>query len=148
MAFRIRSVEREDKAIWRELFDGYLQFYKIELVEELVQLTWERLLDPNFNSFGLVAESESEVMGIAHYSFQNSTWAIKNYCYLEDLFVARDARGKGLGKLFIDSILEIARKEGSSRLYWNTDATNEVARKLYDRYTKASEKVQYRIQLK
>lgn len=147
MTFRIRPVERADKTIWEELFEDYLGFYKTESSRDLIQLTWERLLDPNFNSFGLVAEVEGDVLGVTHYSFQNSTWALKNYCYLEDLFVSPNARGKGVGRGLIDSVLEIARKEGSSRLYWNTDATNDVARKLYDTYTAASEKVQYRIQL-
>ena len=147
MTFRIRPVEHEDKTIWEELFKDYLGFYKTESSRDLIQLTWERLLDPNFNSFGLVAEVKGDVLGVTHYSFQNSTWAVKNYCYLEDLFVSPTARGKGVGRGLIDTVLEIARQEGSSRLYWNTDATNGVARKLYDTYTGASEKVQYRIQL-
>ena len=118
----------------------------IRPIEPTDTTIWERLLDPNFNSFGLVAEVDGEVLGMTHYSFQNSTWAPKHYCYLEDLFVSPDARGKGLGRGLIDAVFEIARKEGSSRVYWNTDATNEVARKLYDTYTNASGKVQYRIQ--
>lgn len=147
MTFRNRPVERKDKTIWQGLFGDYLRFYETELSTDLIELTWERLLDTNFNSFGLVAEVEGEVLGVVHYSFQNSTWAVKNYCYLEDLFVSPHARGMGLGRGLIDSVLEIARKEGSCRIYWNTDATNDVARKLYDNYTSASGKVQYRIQL-
>ena len=56
-------------------------------------------------------------------------------------------RGKGLGRALIDAVKEIAETAGSSRLYWNTDRTNEVARKLYDSYTNESGKVQYRIPL-
>ena len=147
MTFQIRPIEPTDKATWEILFHGYLDFYKTELSEDLIELAWERLLDPDFNSYGLVAESEGEVLGICHYSFQNSTWARKNYCYLEDLYVSPTTRGKGLGRGLIDAVLEIARNEGSSRIYWNTDATNETARKLYDTYTEVSGKVQYRIQL-
>lgn len=147
MTFQLRPVEPKDKPTWEDLFNGYLNFYKIGLSSDLIQLAWERLLDPEFNSFGLVAEADGEVLGICHYSFQNSTWARKNYCYLEDLYVSPSARGKGLGRGLIDAVLKIAREEGSSRIYWNTDATNETARKLYDTYTEASGKVQYRIQL-
>ena len=94
-----------------------------------------------------MAEVDGEVLGICHYSFQNSTWAARNYCYLEDLYVSPASRGQGLGRALIDAVIEIARSEGSSRIYWNTDATNETARKLYDTYAKESGKVQYRIQL-
>ncbi len=147
MTFHIRPLEPSDKATWEILFKGYINFYKAELSRELIELAWERLLDSDFNSYGLVAESAGDVLGIAHYSFQNSTWARKNYCYLEDLYVSPSARGKGLGRGLIDVVLKIAREEGSSRIYWNTDATNETARKLYDTFTEVSGKVQYRIQL-
>lgn len=56
-------------------------------------------------------------------------------------------RGKGIGRALIDAVAEIAINKGSSRLYWNTDATNTTARKLYDSYTVESGKVQYRIPL-
>ena len=147
MIFQIRPVESKDKTTWEILFNGYLDFYETELSDELIQLAWERLLDPDFNSFGLVAETDGGVLGICNYSYQNSTWALKNYCYLEDLFVSVDARGQGLGRGLIDAVIGIAREAGSSRIYWNTDATNETARKLYDTYTQASGKVQYRIQM-
>ena len=148
MDLQVRPIEFQDKVIWEMLFAGYLEFYGAQLSSEQVELTWKRLLDPQFNSYGLVAEIDGNIVGISHYSFQNSTWAEKNYCYLEDLFVSPASRGVGAGKKLVDSVLDIARLEDSSRLFWNTDATNVSARKLYDTYVKASGKVQYRIQLK
>lgn len=93
MTFRIRPVESEDETIWKELFEGYT-----ELNRDLIQLTWERLLDPNFNSFGLIADVEGDILGITHYSFQNSTWALKTIAisktYLSRLMLAaRDWEG-------------------------------------------------------
>ncbi len=144
---QIRPLQPGDKPIWKELFDGYLKFYETELSPEQIELTWQRLLDPTFNSHGLALEVEGRVFGLTHYSFQNSTWAPENYCYLEDLYVSPKERSAGLGKALINSVLEIAKKAGSSRLYWNTDGTNEVARRLYDTFTQVSGKVQYRIKL-
>jgi GNAT superfamily N-acetyltransferase len=129
------------------LWNGYLEFYKTELSDDQTELTWVRLLDENFNLYCLVAEVDGALKGLTHYSFQTSTWAPKNYCYLEDLFTDSVERGKGLGRLLINSVKEIAVSEGSSRLYWNTDVTNETARKLYDSYSLESGKVQYRISL-
>jgi GNAT superfamily N-acetyltransferase len=144
---RIRRFAPEDHASWLSLWRGYIEFYKAEIPESQYELTWNRLLDPSYESLGLVADIDGEVRGIVHYSFQTSTWASKNYCYLEDLFVAPESRGLGLGRALIDAVKDIAMSAGSSRLYWNTDATNETARKLYDSYTLESGKVQYRIQL-
>ena len=144
---QVRALLPSDRSAWDPLWQGYLKFYKTELSDEQSELTWQRLLDPNFNLHCLVAEVDGVVQGITHYSFQNSTWAPKNYCYLEDLFVEPTLRGGGIGRLLIDGVKSIANAAGSSRLYWNTDATNETARKLYDSYVMESGKVQYRIAL-
>ena len=129
--------------LWR----GYIEFYKASIPEEMFEVTWQRLMDPSYNEHGLGAELDGKLEGITHYSFQNSTWAITNYCYLEDLFVNPDVRGAGLGRALIDEVKKVAIGAGSQRLYWNTDSTNSTARKLYDSYTLESGKVQYRIPL-
>jgi GNAT superfamily N-acetyltransferase len=143
----IRPLIADDKNQWLPLWHGYLVFYKTELTSEQTELTWQRLLDTNFNLHCLVVEVDGTIQGLTHYSFQTSTWASKNYCYLEDLFTAPASRGQGLGRQLIEAVKEIAVSEGSSRLYWNTDITNETARKLYDSYSLESGKVQYRISL-
>jgi GNAT superfamily N-acetyltransferase len=144
---RVRELSESDRGIWLSLWRGYLEFYKTTAPDVQYELTWKRLLDNEYNLYGLVAEVDGKVCGIVHYTFQNSTRSPINYCYLEDLFVDPLIRGKGAGRALIDAVQDIAVKAGSSRLYWNTDATNEVARKLYDSYVKESGKVQYRIPL-
>ena len=144
---KIREIQPEDKAVWQHLWRGYIEFYKANIPAPQDDLTWRRLLDPDYELHGLIAEKDGMALGITHYSFQTSTWAPKNYCYLEDLFVDPQSRGQGLGRALIDAVKEIAISAGSSRLYWNTDSTNETARKLYDSYTNESGKVQYRIAL-
>ena len=144
---RVRELSESDRDIWLSLWRGYLEFYKTTAPDVQYELTWKRLLDNVYNMYGLVAEVDGKVCGIVHYTFQNSTRSPINYCYLEDLFVDPLIRGKGAGRALIDAVQDIAIKTGSSRLYWNTDATNETARKLYDSYVKESGKVQYRIPL-
>ena len=144
---RVRELSESDRDIWLSLWRGYLEFYKTTAPDVQYELTWKRLLDNEYNMYGLVAEVDGKVCGIVHYTFQNSTRSPNNYCYLEDLFVDPLIRGKGAGRALIDAVQDIAIKAGSSRLYWNTDATNEVARKLYDSYVMESGKVQYRIPL-
>ena len=143
----VRALRAADKSQWLPLWDGYLEFYKTKLSDEQTELTWKRLLDESYNLYCLVVEVDDSIKGLTHYSFQTSTWAPKNYCYLEDLFTDPAERGKGIGRLLIDSVKEIAIAQGSSRLYWNTDETNSTARKLYDSYSLDSGKVQYRISL-
>jgi GNAT superfamily N-acetyltransferase len=143
----VRELRESDKSTWLTLWRGYIEFYEATIPEDQSELTWTRLLDSGYNSYGLVAEVDGKVCGLVHYSFQTSTWSPIGYCYLEDLFVDPAIRGNGVGRALIDAVHDIAVKSGFSRLYWNTDATNATARKLYDSYIKESGKVQYRIAL-
>ena len=144
---KVRDLHSNDKKEWLELWDGYLKLYKTDLSIEQTELTWNRLLDKNYNSFCLVADLDGKVLGIANYSFQTSTWSQNNYCYLEDLFVKNDIRRSGVGGALIEAVKQIAKDSGSTRLYWNTDKNNEIARNLYDKFASEAGFVQYRVQL-
>jgi GNAT superfamily N-acetyltransferase len=81
----------------------------------------------------LVAEESGELIGLTHYIFHRSTTRLHHICYLQDLFTAEHARGRGVARRLIETVYEAARSAGSSRVYWQTHATNETARLLYDK---------------
>ena len=60
-------------------------------------------------------------------------WKIQEICYLQDLFVIPQNRGKKIGQLLIEGVYERADKYGAPSVYWLTQKTNVPARKLYDR---------------
>ena len=72
-----------------------------------------------------------------------STWTVAPVCYLEDLFVAPSFRGDGIGRLLIQDLVDRAKSNGWSRLYWHTRANNP-ARHLYEEFAKADDFVRYR----
>ena len=143
MTTTVRKVEIADKERWRELFNAYIVFYESELTEEQYELTWNRI-HSDFNMHGLVAERDGKIIGIAHYLFRPSTWAVNDFCYLEDLFVDPSVRGTGAGRALIEALKEIAQAAGSNRLYWTTAPDNATARRLYDSVA-TTNRVQYRI---
>jgi len=145
MNLSIRPVELGDKERWLQLWKGYLTFYKTEFSADKTEVTWKRLLDPNFNLYCLVAQDDGQIMGMTTFNFQNSTWSENGQCLLEDLFVDQSIRGQGIGRALIDAVINEAKKRGCSRVYWNTDETNQTARKLYDTYVLESGKRQYRV---
>lgn len=147
MSIQVRELTAADSEAWLPLWNGYLDFYSEKLPDGLTELTWQRIIDTDFNSHGLGAFEGENLLGIVHYNFQNSTISVNGFVLLEDLFVSADARGKGVGRKLIDAVKERAESAGCSRLYWDTDRTNETARKLYDSYVKEAGKVQYRLPL-
>ena len=143
----IRPVVAADKSQWLILWQGYLDFYKTTLSSEQSELTWNRIMDADFNMNCAVAEEAGKVIGFVTYNVQNSTWSANGHCYLEDLFVDPTTRGSGIGRSLIDYVKVFAVENKCSRLYWNTDEDNDVARKLYDTYVMESGKRQYRVPL-
>jgi len=94
-----------------------------------------------------LAVLDDSAVGFAIHQHHPSTWVMGDDCYLEDLFVAPEARGKGAGRALIEDLIGLARGRGWKRLYWNTDADNAAARRLYDQFTPDDGHVRYRLVL-
>jgi GNAT superfamily N-acetyltransferase len=133
----VRPLAPADYAAWRPLWDGYNAFYgrvgEKALPEEITSATWDRFFIDSEPVHALVVESQSVVVGLAHYVFHRSTTRLRDVCYLQDLFTAEQLRGKGIGRQLILAVYEAARAAGCSRVYWQTHASNTKGRALYDR---------------
>jgi GNAT superfamily N-acetyltransferase len=147
MNLNIRELKETDKDRWLVLWAGYLEFYKSNLSPEQTEFTWKRLINNEQKMYGFVAENENGVIGFTHCLFRPSTWTETDYCYLEDLFVDPNIRGKGVGRALMNRVIELAKEKNSKRVYWTTQEFNKTARVLYDSITSVSEFVQYRLPL-
>jgi GNAT superfamily N-acetyltransferase len=140
----IRDPLPADEAAWRHLWAGYNAFYQAAVPEAVTARTWQRMLDPAAPIFGRLAVADDYVAGFSLCVLHEGTWVMAPICYLEDLFVAPDWRGRGLGRMLIADLIERAKTERWSRLYWHT-RENNPARRLYDEFTKADDFVRYRL---
>src|SRR5262245_27882962 len=120
----IRPVSPDERAAWEPLWKGYQTFYQVDLSEEVTATTWARLHDPAEPMGLLGAYVDARLAGIVHYIFHRSCWTVGDYCYLQDLFVAEDARKLGLGRALIEAVEAKAREAGASRLHWLTQEGN------------------------
>ncbi len=134
---QVRSVQPADRAAWQPLWNGYNAFYgragETALPAQITEATWARFLDADEPVHALVAADErGALVGLAHYLYHRSTTRIELTCYLQDLFTAPAARGRGIGRALIDGVYAAAREAGVKRVYWQTQATNAAGRTLYD----------------
>ncbi|WP_316191126.1 GNAT family N-acetyltransferase [Bradyrhizobium sp. SZCCHNS2096] len=147
-ALTIRAITRQDYDRWLPLWDGYNAFYgrsgATALPAEVTATTWSRFFDAYESVHAVVAESGGTLLGLAHYLFHRTTTAIVPLCYLNDLFTADAARGKGVGRALIEAVYDEARRAGSPRVYWQTHETNTVAQALYDKVAERSGFIVYR----
>lgn len=143
-ALTVRPLAPADRAAWEPLWQGYQTFYQVDLPDAVSDLTWQRFHDPAEPVFALGAFQGDALVGIAHYIFHRSTWAAGPYCYLNDLFTAPAARGRGVGRALIEAVGDQARRAGAGRVYWLTHETNEQAMALYNKVADRSGFIQYR----
>jgi len=106
--------------------------------------TWARFMDSSEPMHAALAVSGGQTLGLVHSIYHRSTWTKDDYCYLQDLFVADDARGRGVGRALIEHVYADARRHGVSRVHWLTHKTNHQAMRLYDCVADRSDFVQYR----
>jgi GNAT superfamily N-acetyltransferase len=140
----VRRLRPDERAAWQPLWKGYLDFYRTAVAPEVYDATWARLHDPHEPMWLLGGYVDGTLLGIVHYLYHRSCWTIGDYCYLQDLFVAEAARGRGLGRALIEAVYGEARAAGASRVYWLTHGTNATARALYDTLADRPGFIQYR----
>jgi GNAT superfamily N-acetyltransferase len=148
MTIRVRDTRAGDEVAWRRLWDGYCEFYRSVVPAEVTDATWRRILDPASPIFGRVAERDGRVVGFANCVMHEGTWARHPICYLEDLFVEKEARGSGVGRLLLKDLVDLGKARGWEYLYWHTQAGNATARRLYDEFAAVDDFVKYRVRLR
>ncbi len=144
----IAALTPADQDEWLPLWHAYLVFYESELSDEQTALTFARITNSEHPIHGAIArDDEGRAIGFVHWFLHPATWSAGPYCYLEDLFVAPDVRGGGVGRALISAVVDDARSSGASKVYWLTQSHNATARKLYDNVATDTGFVHYEIEL-
>ena len=143
----VRRLNAADFSAWLPLWNGYLTFYAATLAPEITERTFARLLDPTEPMWAAVAQRGDQLLGLVNCVVHRSTWSLTHYAYLEDLFVAPDARGSGAGRALIEWVQQQARAQQCSKLYWHTQRDNLQAQQLYNRLARQSGFIEYQMDL-
>ncbi|MDJ0613444.1 MAG: GNAT family N-acetyltransferase [Rhizobiaceae bacterium] len=139
----VRPARDSDRPEWEVLWKGYQQFYETNL-DHVTNSLWGRLMGDNpHDPMCLVAEEDGKVLGFTHYLFHGSCWSDKQRIYLNDLFTAPEARGKGVGRALIEAVYEAADAADAETVYWLTQEFNTAGRALYDKVAKVTPFIKY-----
>jgi GNAT superfamily N-acetyltransferase len=130
---RVRDLQADDRAEWQELYAGYCDFYATPLGDDKADRVWAWLMDSGYEAFGLVAVNEDDrPIALAHYRQFARLLGDGIGLYLDDLFTAEAARGRGAGTALIHRLEKMARERGAGLVRWITAADNVTAQHTYD----------------
>jgi GNAT superfamily N-acetyltransferase len=131
-AIEVREATVEDLNLLVPLFDAYRQFYRQpsepERAGRFLQERFEYSQSVIFLSFEGTA-----AVGFTQLYPSFSSGAMARIFILNDLFVARGARCRGVGSALLRAAAEYARDAGAVRLVLSTELTNATAQSLYER---------------
>jgi len=134
MAIEIRKAVKEDCPRLMELITELAVY---ERAPEEVTAKLEHFIESGFGAnpvwWAFVAEEDGYVEGFALYYIRYSTWKGQRM-YLEDLIVTEKMRGRGLGKLLFDRLIDEAKEKKFSGVVWQVLDWNEPAINFYKKY--------------
>ena len=134
MDIRIRRAVKEDCSRLLELIQELAEF---ERSPNEVTVTLDHFEESGFGQkpvwWAFVAEVDGKVHGFAMYYIRYSTWKGQRM-YLEDLIVTEEMRGKGLGKLLFERLIQEAKEKSWTGITWQVLDWNEPAIKFYKKY--------------
>jgi GNAT superfamily N-acetyltransferase len=134
MNISIRKAKKEDCNRMMELITE-LAIY--EKAPDEVTVTFDHFVESGFGEnpvwWAFVAEVNGKVEGFALYYIRYSTWKGQRL-YLEDILVTEKMRGKGIGKLLFDKLIEVCKEQKYSGMAWQVLDWNEPAINFYKKY--------------
>ena len=141
----IRPLKPDDYDHWRELYQGYADFYHVVLTEDGVQTTWSWLIDDGHVCTGLVAEQKGQLVGFVHFRGMPSPLRGQIIGFLDDLFVVPEHRSGGAAAALIKALQAEAQVQGWGVVRWITRDYNYWARGLYDKLAEKTDWVVYKM---
>ena len=92
----------------------------------------EKLIDDRDTEFVLAApDDDSPPAGVAQLRYRFGIWRAGGDCLVEDVFVAADARGRGVARALLELATERARERGCRRMELDVNEANEAGLALY-----------------
>jgi len=133
--FVITTVSEADLPELLPLMRGYCDFYEVDPSDEaLLAMSRTLIAEPELEGVQLIArDDDGRAVGFASIFWTWSTLSASRLGVMNDLFVAKSARGGGHADDLIAECAGRCRQRGATSLEWQTAHDNTRAQAVYDR---------------
>jgi GNAT superfamily N-acetyltransferase len=129
---RVWLAQREDAPHVSALLIGFRDHMGRDVPSDAsIRASVERLLDEADCEFLLAAGADGAAAGVCQLRYRYAVWHESEDCWLEDLYIAKGARGAGLGRALVGATLERARARSCGRVGLDCSDANAAALALY-----------------
>lgn len=148
----VTPVTEQDLPALADLFEEMDRFYgatEVEPIEERsAQLRSMIFRDPPA-AYVLLARHNDQLAGFASYSILWPAAGLTQSLFLKELYVGQGHRRRGVGRLLMQRLFELAVETTSSRVEWMTEHSNSDAIAFYEQlgFKPNTEKAFYRAQI-
>ena len=137
MSFSIRQATPDDAPLLVELILQLAEYehllHEAHPDVESLQKHLSSEMNPRCEALVAIDNGTGQIVGMALYFYNYSTFLTQWGIFLEDLFVKPEHRGTGIGYALLSRLAGIAIEKGCKRLDWNVLDWNELAISFYDR---------------
>ncbi|KAB7613688.1 GNAT family N-acetyltransferase [Amylibacter sp. SFDW26] len=130
MSLTIRAFDEKDIDAFRTLYQECLAYYQVAAASPEQEERVISLLIAERHMACHIAFDGTIPLGFATWGLNFPAGAGISLV-MKELFVSSNARGKGVGKALLSTLIDVAREEGCTRFDWATDGTNKGAQKFY-----------------
>ena len=145
----VESLQIDDKEQWRELYQGYADFYKMPMNEDILDTVWSWIFDEDNKFYAIgVRSSQGKLVGFMHFREMPSPLRGTLIGFLDDLYVHPEHRGSGMVQSLFKELKSLALKNDWPYVRWITASDNQRARAVYDKISGTIDFVTYQMQSK
>ncbi len=141
----VRPAEAQDGPAFLDMWQDFVSTAPDEPGNHTMgEKNWERIMDPATGLQCIVAvDGDGLPLGFTLFLAFPFTWSRGDACYLQDIFVRADARGKGVAQAMIEHLRQLGLKAGWFKIFWMTQPDNFAAQRLYDKVAKRMDYLRY-----
>lgn len=128
---KIRETSEEDCSLILSLIKEIAEYEKMSDEVIATEESLKESIFKNNRAEVVILELDEKAVGYALFFYNFSTFIGKSGLYLEDIFIKKEARGRGIGKEVFKFLVKKAKEEGCKRMEWTCLNWNEPSIKFY-----------------